>query len=166
MTDSDPRLLPLIQWATIQPGREGPRQTLRVMADLVRASLRDDNFRDSVEFAAGSRKYSLDAIDFWVREHFEFRAEMREVVRTPQFMWANWQQRGAFDGDCDDVSTMLGSLLKIFNYPAVRFVAIRYNPDVPDFEHVFVEFYSLGRWRVLDPTVTTGTDYHEIERMV
>lgn len=109
---------------------------------------------------------NLDTIDNVVRGNFHYRGENQEVLRTPLFMWRDWTERGFFEGDCDDVSIMFATILKVLGVP-VRFVAIRYD-NHENFEHVFIEAYDKLRagWRVFDPTVEPGTDYHVTERMV
>lgn len=102
-------------------------------------------------------------LDSWLRKHFMYRGENREVVRTPQYMLNQLERDGFLEGDCDDISTLYASFLKALHIP-VRFVAIRADSS-PDFQHVFVEAWSPG-WTALDPTVIQGTVYRETERMV
>jgi len=96
--------------------------------------------------------------------HYVYRAEQQEVIRTPQFMIHTLEERGYFDGDCDDVSTLVASILMTLGYP-VRFVAIRANGG-PEFTHVYVEAWGGFGWQVLDATVAPGTTYEVTERMV
>ncbi len=105
-------------------------------------------------------------LDQWVRGHFHYRGENREVVRTPEYMWRDWQEKGFFEGDCDDVSVMFAALLACLGFRLIRFVAIRYDAQDPAFTHVFVEAYYAGSWRVFDQTVSPGTSHTIIERMV
>lgn len=113
---------------------------------------------------------SLDGVESWVRRHFVYRDEKEEVVRDPRFMIGDV---GRFDGvryvglegDCDDVSTLFAAFSKALNHHA-RFVAIRYNPSNPNFEHVFTQAYDGRKWRDLDATVQPGTTLEWIENMI
>lgn len=138
--------------------------TLQVMRRLVRESAASPELFTSIRNGVEGRFLNLDGLDILVRGHFRYRPEREEVIRTPALMWHDWQTQGYFEGDCDDVSVLFATILKVLGY-MVRFVAIRYG-DSQDFEHVFVEAYDDGQWRVFDPTVETGTDYHATERMV
>jgi len=138
------------------------------MVSLVNQAVSDSELRAAIVTAVGRSAHDLSALDLWVRGHFRYRPEQNEVIRTPSFMWHSWQTEGWFEGDCDDVSVMFATVLRSLGYHLVRFVAIRYNSNNPAFEHVFVEAYDFrsGGWRVFDPTVSPGTNYNAIERMV
>lgn len=145
-------------------------QTLTAMEQLARSAARNPEFKRGITglgFVLG-RFWSggvdtIDSIDEWTRSHFRYRAELEEVVRTPRFMLESLSSDGFFEGDCDDVSVFVASILAMIGVP-VRYVAIRYRGD--QFEHVYVEAFDGTRWRVIDPTVEKGTTYNEIERMV
>jgi len=140
------------------------------MADLARKAANDVNFKRRLaetllrwrEWTAGVD--DLTELDTFIRGHFHYRPEREEVVRTPHFMITELQETGKFEGDCDDVSTMLAAIARSFGYP-VRYVAIRSKET---FEHVFVEIYDSGsgKWRIFDPTVDKGTDYKIVEKVV
>jgi len=141
----------------------GTQQTLAVMAELARMGASDPVLSNALLLEFGAPDYVLDQIDRATRGHFRYRPEVEEIVRTPTFMWNEWQRTGYFEGDCDDVSVMLATIAKVLEYP-VRYVAIRYDDET--FKHVFVEIFDGWRWRVFDPTVAPGTEYNAIERMV
>jgi hypothetical protein len=109
---------------------------------------------------AGGNPFDWDS---WVRNHFQYRGEVEEVVRTPQRMFDDLERLGYFEGDCDDISTLNAAVLFTMGFP-VRFVAIRYDGS-PEFLHVFVEFLYRGQWQRMDPTVPPGTIHQEDERM-
>ncbi len=75
-------------------------------------------------------------------------------------MLDQFEREGFFEGDCDDVTTLIAALLICYGYPA-SLVAIRF--DSPEFEHVFVE--TVGG-SVIDPTVEPWVRHVELERMV
>ena len=136
------------------------------MARLARAAAENAELCQAVRTAAGDIRLDPIKLDTWVRGHFRYRGEEREVIRTPEFMWSEWQTTGTFEGDCDDVSTMFAFILRCLGYPLVRFVAIRFDSNNPYFEHVYVELYYAGAWRVFDQTVAPGTRHNIVERMV
>ena len=143
-------------------------ETLATMAAMARSAVSDPAFVERFNQTVGrSLPYTIgdsafDRLDYFIRGHFRYRGENEEVIRTPQYMIQQLQESGKFEGDCDDVSTMLATIAKVMQWP-VRLVAIRYKGDA--FEHVFVEVYDGQRWNVFDPTVQRGTDYKELERM-
>lgn len=111
-------------------------------------------------------------MDSWFRNHFIYRGEIEEIIRSPGFMLRDLETFGYFEGDCDDAATLYAALLKALGFP-VRFVAIRFD-STPDFKHVFIETYHMkivdaevrSLWIRLDPTVELETIHHEVERMV
>jgi hypothetical protein len=106
----------------------------------------------------------LAMLDHWVRSVFDYRPENEEVVRTPERMWEDLERTGRLEGDCDDIATFIASILVAMGY-STRFVAIRTNPNDPEFSHVYVEAWDGLNWRVFDPTVEPGTVYQSVENM-
>jgi hypothetical protein len=104
-------------------------------------------------------------MDDWVRSVYRYRDESEELLKDPSLAMDEVIQRGWFDGDCDDISMFYAALLRPI-FPLVRFVAIRYKPENPEFTHVFTEFNFHGTYVRVDPTVQPGTMYQELERMV
>jgi transglutaminase-like putative cysteine protease len=135
------------------------------MAQLARSAASDPDF-----VSKARQLGSLDAVERFVRDRFVYRDEGEEIVRDPRFMLGD---AGRFDGtrtvgvegDCDDVSTLFAAFSKALGYRA-RFMAIRYSPTNPNFEHVFAQAYDGGIWRVLDATVQQGTTVEWIENIV
>lgn len=105
-----------------------------------------------------------DGLEDFIRGRFFYRDEREEIVRTVPHMLHSLQVQGFVEGDCDDISTFLASVLVAMGVPA-RFVAIRYGGS-EDFLHVFVEFRWEWSWIRLDPTVPRGTIHAEDERMI
>lgn len=100
---------------------------------------------------------TLDNLDSSVRSVYRFRSEIEEIIRTPEFMLQDLSERGYLEGDCDDVSTFCASVLKALGF-VVRFVAIRTDPSVLDFTHVFCEAQTSGKeWIRFDETVPNNT---------
>jgi transglutaminase-like putative cysteine protease len=130
------------------------------MKHLVNHASRNPEFRKfALEFHTSSE------VDEWVRAHFRYRDEREEILRTPEFQLNDALVRlGYLEGDCDDVSMFYAAVLKTLGLP-VRFVAIRYTPDNPNFEHVFTQAYDMAAWRTFDATVPAGSPIRALESM-
>lgn len=165
MTEDDVYLNQRIHWGSIPEGRPGTQQTMQTMARLAREATRDPVF---VEFI---RQFgTLNDLETWMREHFTYRDEHEELIRTPRFMLADMGRTSGtrivgLEGDCDDAATFLSAAAKAMGYSA-RLVAIRYHRSNPDFEHVFAQALDQGQWVTLDPTVEVGTTIQSIEDMI
>lgn len=130
------------------------------MTSRARAAAKNNEFRNfALEFD------SLEEIDGWIRAHFRYRDEQEEILRTPEFMLNDALNRlGYLEGDCDDIATLYVAMFKALGFPS-RFVAIRYTPDNPNFEHVFAQAYNMGVWRTFDATVPAGTEIKAVESL-
>jgi transglutaminase-like putative cysteine protease len=165
LTEDDPVLANQMKWSAIPEGHPGTHRTLQIMAQMAREASRDPKF---VKFA---RQFSgLSDLENWMRDHFTYRDERTEVLRTPVFMLEDMGRTTGtrivgLEGDCDDSATFLGAAAKVLGFPA-RLVAIRHNPNVPDFEHVFAQAFDRDGWATLDPTVDIGTVINSIESMI
>lgn len=128
------------------------------MASLVRLSAKNPEFQKfALEFQ------TLAEVDGWIRAHFRYRDEREEILRTPEFMLNDALVRlGYLEGDCDDVSMFYAAVFKAMGARA-RFVAIRYTPNNPNFEHVFTQAYDMAVWQSFDATVPPGTDIRAVE---
>lgn len=103
----------------------------------------------------------LGAWDAFIRQYFVYREEWNEVIRAPEFMIEEYWERGYFEGDCDCVSTLFGSGCRVLGFPC-RFVAIRTDPTVPEFLHVYSEAFDSRGWRRFDATVPVNIVDSEI----
>lgn len=152
MTESDPRLRPLIQWETIPAGVWGTLQTLEVMGNLSRQGSQNDRLR-TLAFDCGD----VGGVDGWLRSHFVYRPEENEVLRSPEFMLNDFDNLGYCEGDCDDVATLCSSMLKALDIPT-RLTAIQTAQD-EEYAHVFSEARIGTNWLPIDPTVVADTTY-------
>lgn len=164
-TETDAYLTSRIHWSTIPGGHMGTHITLEKMAEQARTASHDVNFQ---KFAR--QFHSLHEMEGWVRDHFIYRDESEEILRTPQFMLRDMgrisQDRViGLEGDCDDIAGFLAAVTYTMGYPT-RLVAIRTHSDNPSFEHVFSEANDGNQWVTLDPTVDPGTEIHSIDDMV
>jgi transglutaminase-like putative cysteine protease len=165
MTEDDVVLNRQIKWGSIPEGRAGTYRTMQTMAALARQAATDPVF---IKFA---RQFSgIDDLESWMRDHFTYRDEHEELIRTPRFMLEDMGRIAGprvvgLEGDCDDAATFLSAAAKVLGYPA-RLVAIRYNAANPDFEHVFAQACANGEWVTLDPTVDVNTTIQSVEDMI
>jgi hypothetical protein len=94
-------------------------------------------------------------VDRFLRDHFNYRREQDEVLRTVPFMLNDLETIGEMQGDCDDMTIMACSLFCALGV-TTRMVAIRSVPG--EFDHVFCEALDSD-WIPVDPTVPYGTPY-------
>jgi transglutaminase-like putative cysteine protease len=122
-------------------GEPGTRETLRIMRDLVKASVRspDQVIRSkalSIVENLPTRNWmgEIRALQEFVRDAIRYVGDPVdiELVQTPE------QTLSMGQGDCDDKSTLLAALLHSIGHPA-RFVAIGFDGPNNGFSHVLVE---------------------------
>lgn len=91
----------------------------------------------------------IDRLFTWVRDHIRYTRDVNgvETVQTPRKTLEYAQ------GDCDDQSTLLASLLESVGIQT-RFKAVGFSPG--QFQHVYLEARDDSqqppRWVALDPT--------------
>lgn len=93
----------------------------------------------------------VDRLFHWVKQHIRYVNDIRDVetLATPQ---ATLEVKS---GDCDDMATLLASLLESVGHPT-RFVALAFHHQ-PNFSHVLTETRLGSKWLSLDPTVAQAT---------
>ncbi len=135
----------------IPDGAEGIRATLRAMSHITKAFKASPMVR---ELALGLTKnlppknWSMEAqaIHNFVRDNIRYIKDIRgvETLQTPA------QTLRIKQGDCDDKSTLVASLLESIGHPT-RFVAVGMNGD-GRFQHVFPQTKIAGKWITLETT--------------
>jgi hypothetical protein len=87
----------------------------------------------------------INALYSFVRDRIRYVRDIRnvETLHTADRVLANKQ------GDCDDKSVLLASLLESLGHKT-RFVAVGFK--AADFNHVYVEVYVNGKWLPLETT--------------
>lgn len=147
-----PPSLPAIVSCELAEGPLGTRQTLLLMARLVRESLSTPASatlivplaREIVGALPGqdhsSEAYALQA---WVASHIRY---VRDPVNVESLTPPAWML-GTLAGDCDDQSMLLAALLGAIGITS-RFVAVGVKPG--QFIHVYVEAFIGGRWVPLE----------------
>lgn len=148
---------------SIAHGEQGTRETLRIMAGLVREASDDRTFQVFVsQYFAGLSSGEVDSL---VRRNYTYLDEQIETLYSPLFNMEQFRNNRDIVGDCDDVSMFLASVNRVLGYP-VRFVAMRVKKNVVDFNHVVVEVYDNERWKRYDPTVMQGLIQIDYGQMV
>lgn len=125
-------------------------QTLALMAALARRGTHSAEIRNlAVRLTMGlaNKDFGGEAcacLNF-VRNNIRYVQDIYDIetIAPP-----NWLLKiGA--GDCDDMATLLGSLLTAIGHRA-RFIAVAFEPD--QFTHVWVQDYLADGWLDLEPT--------------
>ena len=95
------------------------------------------------------RRSKVEAVWDWVRNNIRFVRDIRgiETVATA----ARTLDIG--QGDCDDSSVLISSLLESLSHPT-RFVAVGFRPG--QLSHVFTETRMGDRWVPLETSVDGG----------
>lgn len=137
-------------FGSIPKGVAGTKATLNLMRDIVRMYRKHPLIRQTAaELVSDLPQKSwigeIDRLHRFVRDHIRYLKDTRgvETVQTPTVTLDLGQ------GDCDDKSVLLASLLESIGHPT-RFVAIGYQPG--RYEHVYVETKLNNSWISLDPT--------------
>jgi transglutaminase-like putative cysteine protease len=141
---------PRISLANLPEGAQGTRTTLQIMSAYVKqfkANARVRNLALSIVEHLAPKDWAgeVRVMHEWVRDQIRYVADIHgvETVQTPLATLDIGQ------GDCDDMSSLLASLLEAIGHPS-RFFAIGDAPGT--FKHVLVQTPVGGRWIGLDPT--------------
>lgn len=129
---------------TIANGPAGIRQTLRIMSKITKKYKSSQPVRElalSIVRGCGEKKWFEEAeclLDF-VQRKIRYVKDIRgvETLHTPPHVLRLGQ------GDCDDKSLLLASLLESIGHPT-RFVAV--GAKKGRFSHVLVQTKIAGRW--------------------
>lgn len=144
---------PNVVLATIPEGDAGTRETLKIMREYARASIRNPAqvIRRKAIQLLGSlppRQWMLEVrtLHAFVRDQIRYTKDPQgmELVQTPEATLENGV------GDCDDKATLLASLLIAAGHPA-QFVAVGF--DGGNFSHVLVETQIGNRWVPLETII-------------
>lgn len=151
LLDLGPNLPPVTATlAALPDGKEGVRQTLKLMA----RQAREGKKRLPVLLAARQVVQYLPQKDYhaevvtlhqFVRDHIRYVRDIRgvETLQSPERTLQLKQ------GDCDDKATLLAAMLEALGHRA-RFHAVGFQPD--HYSHVYTETL-LGRaWLPLETT--------------
>jgi len=131
------------------PGNAGIRQTLKRMSSIAKGYKTAPLIRETalkVLSRVPEKKWRLEvaALLHFVQEHIRY---VRDVVGVETLQTPVQTLRLA-QGDCDDQSILLASLLMAAGHPA-RFVALGQEPNT--FSHVLVQSKIGGEWVWCEP---------------
>lgn len=98
-----------------------------------------------------ARPHPLEALYAWAKDHVRFRRDPPgvEEVRLPRFMLEDIARQGYAEGDCDDLATLLASILLAAGF--TPFLAVVGRRASGPYEHVFAGVLIGGRLYSLDP---------------
>jgi hypothetical protein len=147
---------PRIERLRIPSGFAGTRQTAAHVARLIREGASDFYVRQKaidILLACGvaSKDYigEIDALFRWVQRNVRYTKDPFQV----EVLHAARRMLELRAGDCDDMTILLGSLVKSVGHP-VRLVLTGPNARRPDiFSHIYLEAQHQGDWIPLDPTM-------------
>lgn len=140
------------QLLAIPDGPTGTRETLRMMARLVRAYRKNVYIRELalqiIRNVPGHKNFAaqIRAIHAWVHKNIQYVRDVRgvETLQTPL------KTIDYAAGDCDDQSILVASLLEAIGM-RTRFVAIKLDPNGP-FVHVYTEVSAGRGWLPVETT--------------
>lgn len=143
--------LPKRSIRAIPDGADGIRATVDEMVRMTREYRTDPIVRSLAEsIVAGLPNHGywaeVEAIRKWVQRNIRYTMDVFDVetLKTPLALL-----RERF-GDCDDMTTLTGTLLQSIGHP-VRYVAV--GPEHPEnFEHVYLRTKIGNRWIGVETT--------------
>lgn len=135
----------------IREGAAGISDTLNMMVRLARIWKNDPSIRSTAEriiadVAGKDFRGEVEAVQNWVRDNIRYTMDVRDVetLKTPYLTLTTYQ------GDCDDQSLLVATLLESIGYKT-RFVAIGFEgPN--SYSHVFAEVLLGTRWVAVETT--------------
>lgn len=145
---------------TIPDGRSGVAVTLAVMRHIIRSGggraslpVRQLALQIVADLAPKDRIGEARALHEFVRDRIRYVRDIRgvETVQTPERTLANGQ------GDCDDKTTLLASLLEAIGH-RTRLEAVGFSPG--RLSHVLPSADLAGHWVPLETTLHVGIGWY------
>jgi len=142
------------------PGDNGITQTVNSIRDLVFYGIRDVNLRRRAENIVASclerdENSEISCLFQWVLDHYRYVRDPvgLEMVKEPGVMDGEILKQGFFQGDCDDASTYLATLLMSLGYK-VKAVVIAVPGKGDPYRHIFLRVFlsKANRWLDLETT--------------
>lgn len=154
---------PVALWTrVIAEGEAGARQTLRLMADLIRQALRDPVVLERAAAVVArvpgrSAERQYQAIRQFLVYHLKYLydPDTMELLREPRYLLDRIAATGRAEGDCDDVAVLGATLGLAVGRPA-RLVAVGFQGPEGPYSHVYADLLIDGRWREVDTTRPIG----------
>ena len=154
--------LPDQQIKQVSNGLNGNIDTIEVMRKMARDYSRHDLVKRLATniihyYKIPSHHYFEEAraIGQFVKEHVRYVKDPvgMESLQAPDMMIRMMEESGYAMGDCDDMSLLIASLLmSIGIHP--KFRAVRYHPNCPHYNHIYVVVYENNISDSLNPGPT------------
>lgn len=148
------------QLSGLMPGDSGIAATLNKMVGAVNWSVQNYTIRRRAERVIASCRERDELCEVgnifkYVLKHFRYVKDPRglEMFKAADAVDTEINMFGEFQGDCDDVSVYLASLLTSIGYKC-KFVVISIRGKGDDFRHVYPMVYlpKADRWMALEAT--------------
>lgn len=149
-------VVPRIRVVRVRAGKPGTLTVANIIAKLIAAGAKDFRVRQKAiaifreqAIPAKDRWGEVCALFDWVRRHVRYtrdiyRVELLHTARRMLELQA---------GDCDDMTILLGSMLKSTGHP-VRIALVGFRRNRPHlYSHIYPEVLVGGRWVALDATM-------------
>ena len=145
-------------------GFDGAPDTLRAMIEAVQGPRGEQSmfvraFLDEIIAGVQPKDYAgeIVAVRNWVAENVRYTNDPIhvELVKSPQTLIEEWQERGIAIGDCDDIATLIGCFHCLLGREA-QLMPVGFGPP-GHFSHVFERCKEprTGAWIICDPVAGT-----------
>lgn len=159
----------------IPGGDYGTFATLSAMQQVVNDALQHPvilQWGQQAVDGAAERDDQIVAIDQWVRDHFTFALDPKEVNGTvvfdlithPLAQVEMYQELSRVIGDCDDAAILTAVLGKANLIPA-RFRVVGFRGPAGPFSHVYTLLKGSGGWVSLDVTRPLDSSVPRVTRV-
>jgi hypothetical protein len=129
--------------------------TLSQMSDIINSSATNWALREAACYMIGETAQKdewaeAEAIYHWVQNHSRYVKDPQsiEMLQSPLVALDKWSKDITWQGDCDDFSILLGSLLKSIGYPYNLRIASYSQDLVPGHVYGLVGLYN--EWYPID----------------
>jgi transglutaminase-like putative cysteine protease len=140
----------------VPEGTRGTLETASLIAQLIRDGAKDfyvrqkaiDIFR-AYQVRPKDRFGEICALFDWVRRNIRYTRDIFQV----ELLHTARRMIELKAGDCDDMTILLGAMLKSTGHPA-RLALVGFQPNKPHvYTHIYPEVNVGGRWVALDATM-------------
>ena len=149
-------IVPRIQVHRVPRGPTGTLVTARLIARMIRDGAKDFYVRQkAIEIfrSYGARPKDrfaeVCALFDWVRKNVRYTRDIFQV----ELLHSARRMLELRAGDCDDMTILLGAMLKSTGHP-VRLVLAGFRPSKPhSYSHVYPEVNVRGKWIAIDASM-------------
>jgi len=148
--------LPRIRLYRVPRGVPGTMETARMISKLICEGAKDFAVRQkAIEIfrergvPAKDRMGEVRALFDWVRRNVRYTRDIYQV----ELLHTARRMLELQAGDCDDMTIVLGAMLKATGHP-VRLCLVGFRPQsVHAYSHIYPEVNVRGRWIPIDATI-------------